>query len=106
MKRYSVAIVEDEDIHAKTLADFLTDFAAEEGIDLSFTRYGNAVDAAEDYKGQFQMVFLDIMMPGMNGMELAKEIRQNDPRVCLIFVTSLAQFALEGYEVEATDYLL
>lgn len=106
MKKYSVAIVEDEDVHAKTLEQFLSDFAAEEGIDLAFTRYGSAIDAAEDYKGQFQVVFLDIMMPGMNGMELAREIRQSDPRVCLIFVTSLAQFALEGYEVEATDYLL
>lgn len=106
MRKYSIAIVEDEDVHAETLARFLSDFASEEGIDLSFTRYKSAVDAAEDYKGQFQIVFLDIMMPGMNGMELAKEIRRNDPRVCFIFVTSLAQFALEGYEVEATDYLL
>jgi len=106
MKKYAVAIVEDEEAHAKTLSEYLFTFAKEEGLELSLTHFSSAVEAAETFKGQFDILFLDIMMAGMTGMDLAKEIRQADPHVMIIFVTSLAQFALESYEVEATDYLL
>ncbi|MCR5490570.1 MAG: LytTR family DNA-binding domain-containing protein [Bacilli bacterium] len=106
MRRYSIAIVEDEEIHAKTLSGFLFDFAKEEGIELTINHFESSVEAAETFKGQYDILFLDIMMAGMTGMELAKEIRKADPKVMIIFVTSLAQFAVEGYEVEATDYIL
>lgn len=106
MRNYAIAIVEDEEIHAKTLSDFLFRYAKENGVSLTPTHFSSSVEAAETFKGQFDVLFLDIMMAGMTGMELAKEIRQVDSHVMIIFVTSLAQFALEGYEVMATDYIL
>ncbi|MCR5078566.1 MAG: LytTR family DNA-binding domain-containing protein [Bacilli bacterium] len=106
MRKYSIAIVEDEETHAKRLSEFLFSFAKEEDLNIEILQFSSAVEAAETFKGQFDILFLDIQMPGMNGMELAKEIRKADPRVMIIFVTSLAQFALEGYEVAATDYIL
>ena len=106
MKKFNVAIVEDEEKHAKLLSEFLFQFAKEENISLTLTHFSSSVEAAETFQGQFDLLFLDIMMAGMTGMDLAKEIRQADPTVMIIFVTSLAQFALEGYEVDATDYIL
>ena len=106
MKRVNVAIVEDEKPQADLLIGYLQDFAKEQGIDLSYTHYPSAIDAAETFNGQYDILFLDIMMPGMTGMEYAHEIRKSDPNVMIIFVTSLTQFAIEGYEVEATDYLI
>ena len=106
MLTYTIAIVEDEAVHSATLSEYLQRLAEEEGFEVSLTLYSSAVEAAEGYKSQFDALFLDIQMPGMTGMELAKEIREKDPHVTLVFVTSLAQFAIEGYSVSAADYLL
>ena len=106
MRNISIAIVEDEEVYSKSLSEFLSRFAKENDYDLNIEVFSSSVEAAETFRGQFQILFLDIMMAGMTGMELAKEIRKSDPCVMIIFVTSLAQFALESYEVEATDYLL
>ena len=53
-----------------------------------------------------QVVFLDICMEGTNGMDTARELRQADTAVRLVFLTSSPEFALESYEVRAFDYLL
>ena len=106
MKRYQVAILEDDSKHAETLSKYLSRFASENSFDVDITHFFSAVEAIETFKGQYDLLFLDIQMPGMSGMDFAKEIRQKDPFVMIIFVTSLSQFALEGYEVQATDYLL
>ena len=52
------------------------------------------------------IAFLDIDMPGMNGITLAKNLRLVQPRAVIIFVTNFIQYAPEGYEVKAFRYLL
>ena len=52
------------------------------------------------------IVFLDIMMPLFNGMELAHEIRKNDSVLKIVFLTSSPEYALESYSVKANNYLL
>lgn len=51
------------------------------------------------------LVLLDIHMPGMDGMALARELRRQQPLCRLVFVTAYGEHALEAFEVEATDYL-
>ena len=94
MPNIRVAIVEDDAPQAELLSDLLSRFAQEKDFQLTTERFSSAVEMAETYKGQFDILFLDIMMPGQTGMELAHEIRKNDPKTAIIFVTSLSQFAI------------
>ena len=60
---------------------------------------------AEMEKGtHFDILFLDVIMPGQNGMNVAKEIRQYDNTVKIIFLTSSSEFAVESYTVDAFFY--
>ena len=54
----------------------------------------------------FAIVFLDIVMDGINGMETAREMRKRCPETLLVFVTTEEDYALEGYEVEAAGFLI
>ena len=70
-------------------------------------KFSNAVEALKNINaGSIDVIFLDIQMPDLNGIELARvlDARANKPRI--IFTTAYNQFALEGYKVEALDYLL
>lgn len=54
----------------------------------------------------FDIIFLDILMPLLNGMETARELRQTDKTVKLVFLTASADFAVEAFSVKASNYLL
>lgn len=54
----------------------------------------------------FDIIFLDILMPLLNGMEAARELRQFDKTVRLVFLTASSDFAVEAFSVKASNYLL
>ena len=57
-------------------------------------------------KAPFDIILLDIVMPLINGLEVAREIRVNDKEVKIVFLTSSPEFAVESYSVRADNYLL
>lgn len=72
-------------------------------------RFGNAVEALQALHEQtIHLIFLDIQMPDLNGMELARVISQAGAslQTRIVFTTAYNQFAVEGYKVDALDYLL
>ncbi len=70
-------------------------------------RCDNGIDALKSiYDGQADVIFLDIQMKGMTGVELAQVLSSGKYAVKLVFTTAYDQFAIEGYKVDAVDYLL
>lgn len=61
---------------------------------------------AWDEKKDMDVLLLDIEMPGMNGMKLARQLRQKGEHISIIFVTGNSEYALEGYDLEAVSYLV
>lgn len=106
-KIYKIAIVEDEDSCLRRLGDSLRlyeDGNKETAFDI--TAYKDADSFLNDGKRHYDIVFMDIDLPGMSGMECAAKLRETDSVVTLIFVTGLAQYAVEGYSVAALDYIV
>lgn len=101
-----IIIAEDDPLYAAQLKQFLHDFSRESGQVFQITCYDNGEDLVEQYKPEYDLLLLDVEMPFINGMQAAKEIRRVDPRVIIIFITNLAQYAIQGYSVNALDYIL
>ena len=87
----NVAIVEDEEQQAQALAECVGRYGREHGSEFSCVVYANAINFLQNYKGTADIVFMDIRMPHMSGMEAAERLRERDSSVVIIFVTSLMQ---------------
>lgn len=101
-----IAIVEDEAEAARLLCDCLQRYQEETGIEMDSTVFSNAPDFLQKYRPEFDLVFMDVDMPDMNGIDASRKLREMDDRVVLIFVSNLSQYAIYGYEVVALDYIL
>ncbi|OUN13412.1 hypothetical protein B5G38_14520 [Gemmiger sp. An87] len=102
----NIAIVEDEDLAAQALIDHIKQYEAQTGQSFQIFRFANGADFLQDYRAVYAVVFLDVQMPRMNGLETALQLRRCDKNVSIIFITNLVQYALKGYEVDAVSYLI
>jgi len=100
-----VAIVEDQEEASNSLMDCLNAFSKENGIVFE-TRLFKEGFSFLDHDKDYDLIFMDVEMPGMNGIQVAEKLRNEDSDVALIFVTNMAQYAIQGYSVDAIDYVL
>ena len=101
-----VAIVEDDSAEHERLCDCLRWLEESEGMSFHVTAFPSGTAFIGSYEPVYDLIFMDIEMPGMDGMETARALRKIDASVLLIFVTNMAQYAIAGYEVEALDFIL
>lgn len=85
----------------------LLDYAAKRGLSWQVALFSSGEDLLRDLEpGRYAVVFLDILMGGIDGMETARRLRAVDREALLVFVTTEADYAVEGYEVEAAGFLI
>lgn len=101
-----IAVIEDTPDEAKRLVTFLRRFELEQGVSLECALFDKVIPFLENYRFQYDIVFMDIELPDMSGMDAARRLREQDDSVILIFVTHLSQYAVKGYEVDALDYIV
>lgn len=101
-----VVLVEDQDEEVQRIQSFFERYNSISDDTFQITRYKTADAFIACYQPVFDIVLMDIMLPGTNGMDAAQELRKLDKNVTLIFVTNMAQFAVRGYEVEAFDFIV
>lgn len=101
-----IALVDDNPKDLGLLKNYIERYSAEHGMELSLTCYSDGLTFLDQFKGAYDIVFMDIEMPHLNGLETARKMREADPFVGLIFETNMAQYALCGYEVHAIDYMV
>ena len=102
----NIAVVDDNLNDRKMILDYLSQFFNESGVDYTTSTFEDGVSFLKDYSFSYDFIIFDIDMPQMSGIDTAKELRKKDSNVTIMFVTNMPQYALEGYSVEAVDYVL
>lgn len=102
-----IVFVEDDPATTEMIENCMARYARETKTELQWSHYARAEDFLDSYSQRFALVLMDIRLGnGMTGMEAAHMLRRQDASVPLIFITSLAQYAVKSYEVNALDFLL
>jgi DNA-binding LytR/AlgR family response regulator len=104
----NIAIVEDENVQALLLSKMVNQWSFKNNKPITIKLFSNSESFyfawCEDKS--FDILLLDIQMKGMNGLELAKEIRKSDDKLLIIFSTGLTDYIGVGYDVSALNYLI
>ncbi|HBA47641.1 MAG TPA: hypothetical protein DCZ91_07535 [Lachnospiraceae bacterium] len=105
----NVAICDDEEIFRRHFRELLLRESFTRNMDIRVWEYscGEALlEACVGREDRLDVIFLDIRMQGVDGMETARRLRQQGERGLIVFLTSLSEYARKGYEVRAFRYLL
>lgn len=101
-----IAICEDNRNELAYIASILDRYQKERNTVLSYKAFHSSIELASTAVGSYDLYILDIIMPVMNGIDLAREIRSYDKAASIIFLTSSPEFAVDSYTVKATNYLI
>ena len=104
-----IAICDDEE-HLREYIDSLAEkWAALNDINVETETFSSAekyIKSGIDGGERYDILLLDIQMGGKNGVELARELRENDDKLIIIFITAVPDFIQEGYDLSALHYLI
>lgn len=102
-----IAICDDEKQFLDAICPLLEQWAAKNAIQLTIYCFTNGDDLIAAHRNKcMDLIILDIIMPLLNGMDTARELRNDDQAVPIIFLTSSREFAVDSYEVKAFYYLI
>lgn len=103
-----IAFCDDDAALLHQMQDFLEQYRTLRGVQLELAPYTKPMELLADIEAgvRFDVLFLDVLMPGINGINAAREIRRYDTAVQIIFVTSSSEFAVQSYVVGAYYYQL
>lgn len=102
----TVAVIEDDMNEADNLKKALARYQEETKEDIQVYHFEEAEKLLQNYKPVYDVIFMDIELPMMSGMDAAAEVRKLDDKVVIIFVTNMVKYAVQGYKVGALDYFI
>jgi DNA-binding LytR/AlgR family response regulator len=102
-----IAVCDDNIDELSRISSLLEDYSGERNRSITYVAFHSATELLETMRARrFDLLLLDILMPGVTGMDAAKEIRHSDCEIPIIFLTSSREFAVESYRVSAEDYIM
>lgn len=103
-----IGILEDEKEAAEELIRYIRKYEEQTGGQQVFEVrwFSSSWEFLEQYRADYDILFFDIQMPQLDGMEAARRVYAQDKEAIIIFVTGLSQYAINGYEVNALDYVV
>ena len=106
--KYKIAICDDSDADREYVLNMVNRWAAGAGYVVHTDTFNSAENFLFHYaeESDFDILLLDIEMGGMDGVTMAKRLRQSNDTVQIIFITGYSDYIAEGYEVAALHYLM
>lgn len=101
-----IAVVDDDPTERARIRECLDYVTEKRKAEFSVTEFGDGEEFLGTYTPCYDLILMDIEMPGMSGLETAKKLRAVDKTVLLMFVTRMARLAVKGYEVDALDFIV
>ena len=101
-----IAVVDDNPKDGGRIKQYIERYALEQDQKFQVFLYASGLDFLDDMERNFDVVFMDIEMPHLDGIETARKMRERDDTTILIFITNLAQYATHGYEVNAIEFMV
>lgn len=102
-----IAVCDDEKTDREMILKLTEKICSQEKIQISVAGFGDAEELLAAFSGGrvFDLLLLDVMMPGLNGMEFMQKLRSMGNEIPVVFISSNREMALRGYEVAAARYL-
>ncbi len=101
-----IAVVEDSADDLSNCLSLLNRYSKEKNISFDIQTFASGDAFLMRFKSQYDFIILDINLSAMNGIDVARNIREKDEEVIIMFTTNLAKYATNGYEVDAIDFVL
>lgn len=102
-----IAICDDDPSELIRISELINLYRRDKKVSLTYKTFSEAISLLDEIRCEsFDILILDVLMPMVNGMQAAHEIRNFDENIKIIFLTSSPEFAIESYSVEAYTYLL
>lgn len=102
-----IAVCDDDDLEIASLSKLIDEYQAARGVQIDRRLFHSGTELLYGMRGgEYDIVFLDVLMPGLSGIQAAQELRELDKNVRLIFLSASPDFALDSYIVDAYHYLL
>lgn len=102
-----IAICDDETEFIDVVCSLLEQWAKERSIKLTIYRFTNGDDLIDAHRNEcMDLIIMDVIMPLLSGLDTAKELRNMNQTVPIVFLTSSREFAVDSYEVKAFHYLM
>ena len=104
---YSIAVCDDSKEYGEIVAEIIEMVAKKNNIHCDISTYSSGTSLVQAFKeNNFNIIFLDMEMPGLNGIQIGLQIRELSKKPVIFYLTSHREYAYESYEVKAKNYLL
>ena len=102
---WKIAICDDEAPVRAEVRRFLTQLQTKHNLELELSCFGSGESLLNEMDRDTDLLILDIRMDGLSGMNAARLLRERGLQTCIIFLTTMVQYALQGYEVHAYSFI-
>ena len=107
VKNLLIAVCDDNEKDLKYISEILDSYRRETRVGLAYKLFTDSSQLIDSlHKESFDVLLLDVLMPLVNGVQLAREIRKFDENIKIVFLTSSPEYAIDSYSVNALHYIL